>query len=58
MATKEEVRQWTDEDMLNAFKAGQANETLVETGIGMYPERQYNPTEWLETYKTTKQQTL
>jgi hypothetical protein len=24
----------------------------------MYPERQYNPTEWLETYKTTKQQTL
>jgi len=47
-------KQWTDEDMLNAFKAGTDNETLVETGIGMYPNHQYNPEEWLKLYKQSK----
>jgi hypothetical protein len=47
-------KQWTDEDMLSAFKAGTDNETLVETGIGMYPNHQYNPEEWLKLYKQSK----
>jgi hypothetical protein len=51
---KESDKQWTDEDMLSAFKAGTDNETLVETGIGMYPNHQYNSEEWLKLYKQSK----
>jgi len=47
-------KQWTDEDMLSAFKAGTDNEILVETGIGMYPNHQHNPEEWLKLYKQSK----
>lgn len=46
---------WTDEDLHAAFNAGASNETLVETGIGMYPEHRYNFSEWLEEYKQSKQ---
>lgn len=51
---KQSGKQWTDEDMLNAFKAGTDNETLVETGIGMYPNHRHNPEEWLKLYKQSK----